>query len=146
MKDAIEKAIKNGFDLVPFVGRCHKNHTAINIRYRQSIMPCDLEIKYKNTEESSCCYAYIDYYRLIFGTDFIESLVCNGFLCTAQPIIATESSKSCGLCDYERYGLTRCPSYEASNIKTSEYHRQQMASLKDIARIMSYVNKLCSEH
>lgn len=112
MKEAIEKAIKNGFN--PTKGiledyMLEQNFLVVYYVYQKGDLPRK--------------HIVINIYRLIFGTDFIDKLVME-----ADFKVAPGYCPKCGR--------------STGKIINAHYHRSQMANIKDVEKLKEYVRGL----
>jgi hypothetical protein len=135
MKEVIEKAIKNGFEM-PMYDKRTKYLKCYTYKYGVSI-----------TTTKNAHGGWIGYHELIFGTDFIDRLVGKGGLskiccnCShAQFVNHTNNLIKCEFHSLQKAGNT-CGNFEPI-IKSADYHLQKMSTIRDIEKLKEYVRGL----
>lgn len=132
MEKAIEKAIKNGFNPIGTEVKL----TGFSLRGDEVELDF-VRLRGENKNMNSC--VGINYYELIFGTDFIECLVGKGNRCSYFDIDVDTNA-----CEENCGNIFDCASLESLD-DMPNYHRAQMSSLKDIDAIKEYIkNNLTS--
>ena len=115
MKQAIEKAIENDYDIV---------QAAVGLA--EEACEEDKEHVYILDEDEG--YHVLNIYQCIFGTNLVECLVGEGY----YVCISTAFCDDCN-----EFGEDKeCASNQLQN---ADYHRSQMANLPDIKAIKQYI-------
>lgn len=138
-EDVIRVAIEREFDI---------SKASLGVALNEE---ADLDTIHYLFYEDECYQEYyvISIAHLVFLTDFIDKLVGEGekeYMCVTDKI---------SLCAYDRepkgYWCSRsdikeeCPCYKVTKNKDADYHRSEMANMKDIDKLKAYCVGLIEE-
>jgi hypothetical protein len=138
MKEAIEKAVKNG--LFKGIGKLNliKIHcSAIECGrdrefWKEICLRFDTNEIIPNTDGlTRTNYRHYSLHGLIFATPFIECLVGEG---------SCSNNQTPETCTTWKYCNIKCEDCSLHN--NADYHRQQMANMKDVEKLKDYVRGL----
>jgi hypothetical protein len=157
MREAIETAMVNGFDLQKLVenkfGEAHPKAgkriiTGWNSAYNYG-RRIDVGWRYAEEELAEECGDNFSIAELIYETDFIDKLVCGerDNCCLYSTHCSGEKRKKCDsfyeTTKEKNTGKCGSSTYRNENYKqVADYHRREMANIKDIEKLKEYIRGL----